>query len=90
MVARQLLISGRVQGVFYRASTQQKAQALGLRGWVRNLPDGRVAAFVQGGEVEVRALIAWCHEGPPMAAVDEVEVRDVEVDESLTGFVVRN
>lgn len=67
-----LLISGRVQGVAYRASMVEQAQAAGLRGWVRNLRDGRVEAMVQGPQQQVDALLAWCRQGPPGARVDEV------------------
>ncbi len=70
----QVLISGRVQGVFYRAFTRDQARARGLKGWVRNLPDGRVAALFEGSRDAIEGMILWCHEGPPYAAVDEVLV----------------
>ena len=70
-----LHIVGKVQGVGYRAATQQKATTLGLRGWVRNLPDGSVEAQAQGPAHAVQALVQWCHQGPPLAAVSAVEVR---------------
>lgn len=70
----QVLISGRVQGVFYRAHTRDQARARGLKGWVRNLPDGRVAAVFEGKRSSIEDMIAWCHQGPPYAAVDEVLV----------------
>ena len=68
-----LLISGRVQGVFYRASTEAKARELGLGGWVRNLPDGRVEAVAEGPRAMLEQLVAWCHQGPPAARVGHVE-----------------
>jgi acylphosphatase len=68
----QVLISGRVQGVFYRASTRDQAAARGLTGWVRNLPDGRVAALFEGDREKIEGMLAWCRQGPPYAAVDEV------------------
>jgi acylphosphatase len=68
-------VSGRVQMVFFRQSTHQTAREHGLAGWVRNLPDGRVEAIFEGGEPHVRELIAWCHQGPPAAQVERVEVR---------------
>jgi acylphosphatase len=68
----QVLISGRVQGVFYRAYTRDQARARGLTGWVRNLPDGRVTAIFEGDREKIDAMLAWCGQGPPYAAVDEV------------------
>jgi acylphosphatase len=74
-------ISGRVQGVYYRAETQKQASSLGLTGWVRNLPDGRVEVLVEGEEQRVRQLIAWCRQGPPRSRIDMVE----ESTEEYTG-----
>jgi len=68
----QVLISGRVQGVFYRARTRDQALARGLTGWVRNLPDGRVAAVFEGERQKIEDMLAWCRIGPSYAAVDEV------------------
>jgi|UniRef100_A0A7C3SHZ0 acylphosphatase len=70
----RVLISGRVQGVFYRAHTRDQARARGLKGWVRNLPDGRVAALFEGKRAAIEDMINWCRLGPPYAAVDEVQV----------------
>jgi acylphosphatase len=69
-----LLVSGRVQGVYYRQSTVEEARRRGLTGWVRNLPDGRVEAEAEGERAEVLALVEWCRSGPPAARVDGVEV----------------
>lgn len=74
MARAQVLVSGRVQGVFFRAHTRDEARALGLKGWVRNLPDGRVAAVFEGERTKIDRMLAWCHQGPPYAAVDEVLV----------------
>ena len=69
-----LYIHGRVQGVFYRDTMRRVAQSLGLTGWVKNLPDGRVEAVVEGEEEKVERLISWCHEGPPAAQVSKVDL----------------
>lgn len=69
-----LFISGRVQGVFFRMHTHKKALALKLTGWVKNLPDGRVEAFAEGDEAVLEELIEWCHQGPPAADVEHVEI----------------
>ena len=67
-------VSGKVQGVWYRATTVEEARKLGLTGWVRNLLDGRVEIVAEGPRGSLERLIAWCHEGPPLAVVDEVKV----------------
>lgn len=77
-----LLISGRVQGVFYRAFTKDVADSLGLKGWVRNLRDGRVEAVFEGDEDKISIAIERCKEGPPYAKVDNIEIRW----EEPTGF----
>jgi len=69
-----LYIYGHVQGVFYRDTMRRFAQSLGLTGWVRNLPDGRVEAVVEGEEEKVEQLVSWCHRGPPSAHVSKVDV----------------
>ncbi len=74
-----LWVSGRVQGVFFRATTREQAEARGLTGWVRNAPDGRVEAEVQGAPDAVEQLIDDCRSGPPAAQVDEVDVEEISV-----------
>lgn len=69
-------VRGRVQGVFFRASTRDKARVLGLCGTVRNLPDGSVFVEAEGTEAALASLVDWLHEGPPAARVEEVLVRD--------------
>ncbi len=86
-ITRRLVIVGRVQGVGYRQSMLRKAQALAVRGWVRNRIDGNVEAIVQGPPDAVAALIAWTRHGPRTAGVDRVEV---EPDEGqFTAFDMR-
>ncbi len=82
-------ISGRVQGVFYRASTHSEAVRLGLKGWVRNLPDGRVELVAEGPGEAVDALIAWCRQGPPAARVDGIEAVEEPVTGEFQDFSVR-
>lgn len=72
MIAARFLVSGRVQGVFFRASTREHAQRLGLRGYARNVPDGRVEVLAVGTADAVDALAQWLHVGPPMAEVESV------------------
>jgi len=70
-----LKIYGRVQGVFFRSTMRDVARELGLTGWVRNVPDGTVEAVIEGDRTAVERMIAWAHEGPPLAKVEEVDVR---------------
>ena len=72
-VRYRVVVSGRVQGVCYRASCAAEARALSLEGWVRNRRDGTVELEVQGAEPEVQALIEWCQSGPPAARVASVD-----------------
>lgn len=81
-------ITGLVQGVFFRARTQEQAARLGVAGWVTNRPDGSVAAHLEGPADAVDELVAWCRTGPPRARVDDVEVSAADA-EGLTGFEVR-
>ncbi len=74
MKRAHIWVSGRVQGVWYRATARDVAQRLGLAGWVRNLPDGRVEIVAEGDETALQEFIKWCWEGPPLARVDNVEV----------------
>jgi len=71
----RVIITGRVQGVFFRASTQDEAVRLGLTGWVKNRPDGAVEAVFEGDKEKIEEIIKWCHEGPPWAKVKEVKIK---------------
>ena len=88
MVRYRVLVSGRVQGVFFRDTCRRVAEQHGVAGWVRNLPDGRVEAVFEGAEEDVRRLVDWAHDGPRMAAVDDVAVQP-EPPEGLAAFQIR-
>jgi acylphosphatase len=83
-----VLISGDVQGVFFRDSARQQAARLGLAGWARNLPDGRVEAVFEGPADSVRQAVEWCGAGPDNARVEDVSKQDEDA-EGLAGFEVR-
>ena len=87
-VARRCLVSGRVQGVFYRASARERARASGIAGYARNLPDGRVEVLACGEESAVQAFIEWLWVGPVAAKVIGVEVEHLELtpEECPQGF----
>jgi acylphosphatase len=87
VVGARFLVSGKVQGVFFRASTRNEALKLGLRGYARNLSDGRVEVVACGDPVAVDGLEQWLWEGPPAARVDDVE-RHEHGDDAPAGFVV--
>lgn len=88
-LARHFVISGVVQGVSYRASAQQKARALGLTGWVRNLPDGRVEALAGGDADALDAFETWLWEGPRHASVTQVDIKPTAPQAAGTDFEVR-
>jgi len=83
-----VFVSGMVQGVFYRSWTEDTARQLGLSGWVRNLPDGRVEAVFEGQKSRVDRMVELCRKGPPHAKVDKVEARKERVS-GFAGFEVR-
>lgn len=85
----RVLISGRVQGVFFRAHTRRKAHELGLTGFVRNLPDGRVEAVFEGDQELIEKMIAWCHRGPSGARVEAVEVTWEEFQGNFQDFHIQ-
>lgn len=83
-----VFVSGRVQGVYYRATTRERAQDQGVNGWVRNLDDGRVEAVFEGPDADVEAMVEFCHEGSPQARVEDVVV-EYEEPTGLDGFEIR-
>lgn len=82
-------MSGRVQGVFFRATTREEAQKRGVTGWVKNLRDGRVEAVFEGEEEKVKEMIDFCHEGSRAASVEDVEVSWEEYEGEFSDFGIR-
>lgn len=85
-----LLVSGLVQGVYYRASTEAQAVRLGLNGYARNLPDGRVEIVAEGTQQQLQQLRNWCEVGPSAARVDSVEVSEQEPTGEFSSFGIRH
>ncbi|HOD34610.1 MAG TPA: acylphosphatase [Syntrophales bacterium] len=82
-------ISGQVQGVAFRARTRQEAARLGLGGWVRNLPDGRVEAVFEGPDEKVEEMLRWCRQGPGLARVKGVEASEEPYEGAFRDFLIR-
>lgn len=87
MSAARFVVSGQVQGVFFRASTREQAMKLGLRGYAKNLADGRVEVLAAGDAAALDALAAWLREGPPMAHVEDLERLPARDDEAGEEFL---
>lgn len=87
-IARSVVVSGEVQGVFFRDCMRREAGSLGVCGWVRNRPDGRVEAHLEGAPDAVAELVLWCRCGPPRASVEDLVVSEV-APEGLEGFTIR-
>lgn len=87
MPAINLRVTGSVQGVFYRATTQEKAKELNLNGWVKNCPDGAVEIFAEGADDALTEFTNWCHHGPDTAEVDGVEIKEVD-EQGTEGFEI--
>lgn len=88
-MAKRLVVTGRVQGVSYRASFEAQANTLKLAGWVRNRSDGSVEAVVAGEPAMLDSIIEWARQGPPQAVVHQVQVSEAGDDEAGQGFTVR-
>ncbi len=84
-----LYIEGKVQGVWYRAFTRDVATKYGIRGWVRNLPDGRVEAVFEGDESDIEKAIAECYKGPPAAVVTNIDIKKEPFKGEFNGFEIR-
>lgn len=83
-----LFVSGRVQGVFFRDNTRKRAEAIGLKGWVKNLNDGRVEIVVEGSGKNLEGFIKWAEKGPLLARVDALEVKKEEYKEEFDSFEI--
>ncbi|WP_020675388.1 acylphosphatase [Geopsychrobacter electrodiphilus] len=88
-ICRRLLISGRVQGVSFRYYTRQAARKNGVTGWVRNLPDGRVEALIEGEQQAVEATLVWCQQGPELSQVDGLEIEELTYSGVFESFTIR-
>jgi acylphosphatase len=84
--ALRILVEGHVQGVFYRASAQREARRLGVTGYARNLPDGRVEILAQGQSAALQAFTAWCRQGPSHASVTDVIATPYDTEEVFQDF----
>lgn len=89
MSTLRFIVSGRVQGVGFRAGTRDKAQELGVRGYARNLTDGRVEVLASGSDTALEDLALWLHHGPPMARVDGLERLEAADEEAGGDFAIR-
>jgi acylphosphatase len=86
----RIVVTGEVQGVAFRYHTLEEARRLGVQGWVRNTPDGRVEIEAEGERSGVEALVEWCHRGPPAARVDDVRVSFGPFSGTLGAFSIRH
>ena len=89
-IRAEVVVSGRVQGVWFRASTMEEARRAGVTGYVRNLPSGAVEAVFEGGRQAVMQVVAWCYHGPTAAEVTDVKVKWAEPTGEFFGFGVRH
>ena len=87
MLTKKILVTGKVQGVFYRATAKDVADLLGIKGWVKNLPDRNVEITATATEELLQKFIAWCKQGPPKARVDDVIVEELNLEE-FKGFKI--
>ncbi len=89
LVCVRVRIYGKVQGVFYRLSTQKAAQKAGVTGWVRNMSDGSVEAVFEGNQATVDSVLEWCHDGPDRAHVERVIIQNEPYSNQYNDFTVR-
>ena len=84
-----VIISGRVQGVWFRASTKQQAEKLGLTGWVRNTDNGQVEAVFEGEDEKLDEMINWCHKGPSLSKVEKVDIKKYKPTNEFDDFSIK-
>lgn len=84
-----VLVSGKVQGVFFRANTKEKAEDLGVKGWVKNTSDGKVEAVFEGKDDNVKEMIEWCKHGSTLAKVKNVDVEEKEPENKFNSFSIK-
>ncbi len=85
----QVIISGRVQGVWFRANTKNKAEQLGITGWVRNTDDGKVEALFEGEDDLIKEMLEWCKHGPTTAKVTDVKVKKNPDQDEYNSFLIK-
>ena len=90
IISARLLITGKVQGVYFRFNMQQIAKKNSVVGWVRNLPDGQVEALLSGNKIDVNNVVEWCRIGPENSRVDEVKIEYGEQGEVYSDFVIQH
>jgi acylphosphatase len=83
-----VLISGKVQGVWFRSSTRDKAEQLGITGWVKNTKDGKVEAVFEGDEEKIQEMLIWCHRGPPSAEVTNLKIEKKKPSNGFDRFSI--
>ncbi|WP_323758300.1 acylphosphatase [Roseivirga sp.] len=88
MQAKRIKVTGKVQGVYFRASSQEQARRLGIKGWCKNEPDGSVLIIAEGSDENLNALVSWCHHGPSNASVEKVLVESIEAS-GFEGFEIK-
>ena len=89
-IRAHVIVTGNVQGVFYRAETAARAKQYEITGWVRNLPDGRVEAILEGEEINVQKIVEFCRKGPPNARVVDLEITRHEWKGEFESFTIRH
>ena len=87
-IAARVIIKGKVQGVFFRVSTEKEANRLGINGWVKNCPNGDVEAFFEGEKSAINAIISWCHQGPAYSKVTSVNSEIIPFQNQFDSFSI--